>query len=73
MDAGDAGHILVSKSVAENLEQLGGWSKNLHDVDEIEVKHGVRLHVFNLYSDEFNARMSWSSSRPLRMVKTAIA
>lgn len=53
MDAGDGGHILVSKSVAENLEQLGGWSKNLHDVGEIEVKHGVRLHIFNLYSDDF--------------------
>jgi hypothetical protein len=53
MDAGDSGHILVSKSVAENLEQLGGWSKSLHDVGEIEMKHGVRLHVFNLYSDDF--------------------
>lgn len=53
MDAGDAGHILLSKAVAENLEQIGGWSDYLHDLGEITVKHGARIHVFNLYGDDF--------------------
>lgn len=53
MDAGDAGHILLSKAVADNLEQMGGWSEYLHDLGEITVKHGARVHVFNLYSDDF--------------------
>jgi class 3 adenylate cyclase len=53
MDAGAAGHILISKAVVDNLEQLGGWSNNLHDLGEIEVKHGARVHIFNLYSQDF--------------------
>lgn len=53
MDAGDTGHILVSKAVAENLEQLGGWAPYLHDLGEIEVKHGARIHILNLYSHDF--------------------
>lgn len=53
MDAGDAGHILISKAVVDNLEQLGGWSNHLHDLGEIEVKHGARVHIFNLYSEDF--------------------
>ena len=40
MDCGDAGHILLSKHVAEDLEQLGHWNKHLHDLGEAEVKHG---------------------------------
>jgi class 3 adenylate cyclase len=53
MDAGNAGHILITSAVAENLNQLGGWSEHLHDLGEIEVKHGFRLHVFSLYSEDF--------------------
>src|SRR5580704_5937833 len=52
MDCGDAGHILISKRVAEELEQYGHWQPFLHDLGEIEVKHGVRVHVVNLYTEE---------------------
>ncbi len=50
MDCGDAGHILLSRRVAEDLEQYRLWQPYLHDLGECEVKHGVRVHVFNLYS-----------------------
>ena len=52
MDCGDAGHILLSKHVAEDLEQLGHWQKHLHDLGEAEVKHGSRISVVNLYTEE---------------------
>jgi TolB-like protein/class 3 adenylate cyclase/Tfp pilus assembly protein PilF len=52
MDCGDAGHILLSKHVAEDLEQYGHWQPHLHDLGECEVKHGKRVHVVNLYTDE---------------------
>jgi TolB-like protein/Tfp pilus assembly protein PilF len=51
MDCGDAGHILVSKHVADDLEQYADWQPYLHDLGACEVKHGVRLGVTNLYSD----------------------
>ena len=52
MDCGDAGHILLSHHVAEDLEQYAHWKPHLHDLGECEVKHGVRLHLVNLYTDE---------------------
>src|SRR3989440_8493273 len=52
MDCGDAGHILLSKHVAEDLEQDERWRPLLHDLGTCEVKHGVRVGVTNLYSDE---------------------
>src|SRR6478735_1607605 len=52
MDCGDAGHILVSKHVAEDLEHYARWQPHLHDFGEYEVKHGLRLVLVNLYSDE---------------------
>jgi TolB-like protein len=52
MDCGDAGHILVSKHVAEDLEQYPRWKPYLHDLGACEVKHGVHVGVTNLYSDE---------------------
>src|SRR5438477_1806583 len=52
MDCGDAGHILLSKHVAEDLEQDDRWRPLLHDLGTCEVKHGVRVGVTNLYSDE---------------------
>jgi class 3 adenylate cyclase len=52
MDCGDAGHILVSKHAAEDLEQYDQWQPHLHDLGECEVKHGLRVHVVNLYTDE---------------------
>ena len=51
MDCGDAGHILLSKRVAEDLQQNGRWRPSLHDLGEVEVKHGERVHVFNFYTD----------------------
>lgn len=53
MDCGDAGHILVSKRVADDLEQYARWRPLLHDLGACEVKHGVSLALFNLYSNEF--------------------
>src|SRR3989440_13094099 len=51
MDCGDAGHILLSQRVAEDLAQYGEWQSQLHDLGEVEVKHGVRGHIFNLYNN----------------------
>src|SRR6266581_2764928 len=51
MDCGDAGHILVSKHVAEDLEQHDRWRPLLHDLGSCEVKHGVRIDIVNLYGD----------------------
>jgi TolB-like protein/class 3 adenylate cyclase/Tfp pilus assembly protein PilF len=56
MDCGDAGHILLSKHVADDLEQYRQWRSHLHDLGECEVKHDVRLHVVNLYTDELGNR-----------------
>src|SRR6266568_92269 len=52
MDCGDAGHILLSKHVAEDLEQYDHWRPLLHDLGTCEVKHGARVGVVNLYSDD---------------------
>src|SRR5467141_2148439 len=51
MDCGDAGHILLSKHVAEDLEHYPRWQAYLHDLGECEVKHGVRVGVVNLSGD----------------------
>src|SRR6476620_7386535 len=52
MDCGDAGHILLSHHVAEDLAEYERWRPYLHDIGTFEVKHGVRINVTNLYSDE---------------------
>src|SRR5947199_5670810 len=52
MNCGDAGHILVSKHVAEDLEEYDEWRPLLHELGECEVKHGVRISVANLYTEE---------------------
>src|SRR5437667_2221367 len=51
MDCGDAGHILVSKHVAEDLEHYARWRPYLHELGEYEVKHGARISLVNLYGD----------------------
>jgi TolB-like protein/Tfp pilus assembly protein PilF len=52
MDRGDAGHILLSKRAAEDLEQYPQWQACLHDLGECEVKHGKKLGIVNLYTDQ---------------------
>jgi len=52
MDCGDAGHILISKHVAEDLEEYEQWRPLLHDLGSCEVKHGVRIGIANLYDSE---------------------
>jgi TolB-like protein/class 3 adenylate cyclase/Tfp pilus assembly protein PilF len=48
MDCGDAGHILLSKHLADDLAEYRHWRPHLHDLGECEVKYGLRLHLFNL-------------------------
>ena len=48
MDCGDAGHILLSKRAADDLAPYPRWNPHLHDLGEAEVKHSLRLHLFNL-------------------------
>ena len=52
MDCGDAGHILLSRHVAEDLEGYEQWRPLLHDLGECEVKHGMRVSIVNLHADE---------------------
>ncbi len=52
MDCGDAGHILLSKHVADDLDQYPQWRPHVHDLGECEVKHGTRVHVVNLYTEQ---------------------
>src|SRR5947207_2266952 len=52
MDCGDAGHILLSKHVAEDLMHYARWQPYLHDVGECEVKHGDRLSLVNCYTEK---------------------
>jgi TolB-like protein/class 3 adenylate cyclase/Tfp pilus assembly protein PilF len=51
LDCGDAGHILLSAHVAEDLAEYRHWQPHLHDLGECEVKYGLHLHLFNLYKD----------------------
>lgn len=65
MDCGDAGHILVSSTVAGVLGEAGHWSDYLTDWGEQEVKHGARLHLYNLYTGEVG-----NQSLPARLRRT---
>jgi len=53
MDCGDAGHILLSRHVVEDLAQYRQWSERLHDLGECEVKHGLKLSLTNLFGEDF--------------------
>src|SRR5438046_5090081 len=53
MDVGDAGHILLSKRVADDLAQYSEWKSRLQDLGEVEVKHGVQLPIVNFHADGF--------------------
>jgi TolB-like protein/class 3 adenylate cyclase/Tfp pilus assembly protein PilF len=52
MDCGGAGHILLSRHIAEDLGHYRQWQPHLHDLGECEVKHGARIHVVNFYTEE---------------------
>src|SRR2546421_5763430 len=52
MDCGDAGHILLSKHVADDLEHYPRWQPYLHDLGQVEVKHGVRIGIVNFCGDQ---------------------
>ena len=67
MDCGDTGHILLSKRVAEDLRQYSRWRSHLHDLGEVEVKHGERVHVFNFYTDD-----AGNSDLPKKVIGAAV-
>jgi TolB-like protein/Tfp pilus assembly protein PilF len=71
MDCGDAGHILLSRHVAEDLEQYAHWKPHLHDVGECEVKHSVRVHLVNLYTDELGNRTPPEKLKRFRELQNA--
>jgi adenylate cyclase len=70
MDCGDAGHILLSKHVADDLEQYRQWQPRLHDLGECEVKHDVRVHVVNLYTDEVGNQAVPEKFKTVRAAKS---
>src|SRR5207248_1517825 len=87
MACGDAGHILVSKHVAEDLEEYEQWRPLLHDLGACEVKHGMRIAIANLYADEVgnpqlpkkfqalkkrSARMRWAAITAVLLALAAI-
>src|SRR5690242_8015691 len=51
MDCGDAGHILVSKRVADDLAQQRRWQTYLHELGDVEVKHGIVVSLVNFYAE----------------------
>jgi TolB-like protein/Tfp pilus assembly protein PilF len=88
MDCGDAGHILVSRHLAEDLEQYPRWQQYLHDIGECEVKHDVRLGLVNFYRDDIgnpqlpkkiqarrkrHTRMRWAALATGLLIFSAIA
>src|SRR5437764_1290650 len=66
MDCGDAGHILLSTRVAEDLEQFKHWRPHLYHIGECEVKHGDKIDIVNLFTAELG-----NSERPKRMAMPA--
>src|SRR6266480_6469055 len=66
MDCGDAGHILLSKRVAEDLEQFKHWRPHLYHIGECEAKHGEKIEIVNLFTAELG-----NSERPKRMAMPA--
>src|SRR5262249_17316156 len=68
MSCGDAGHILLSKRFAEDLENYAQWRSHLHDIGSVEVKHGARISIVNFYTDQLG-----NSALPakLRQARTA--
>ena len=67
MDCGDAGHILLSQAMAEVVREIGERDERLDDLGTARVKHGVEVHLFNLYTDELGNR-----NRPASLTQTTI-
>ena len=65
MDCGDAGHILVSKRVADDLAQRRRWQPYIHELGDVEVKHGVVVSLVNLYAETIG-----NPTPPTRIGKT---
>src|SRR6478609_6359525 len=73
VSCGDAGHILLSKHFAEDLEQYAHWQPYLHDIGEVEVKHGVRLFLVSLHDDELgNAQLPQKIARTHRAYRRKV-
>src|SRR6478736_3197321 len=68
MDCGDAGHILLSQHVADDLVHSRQWASRLRDLGECEVKHGVRLHLVNLYAEPLG-----NAAVPQKLQQTKVA
>lgn len=67
-DCGDDGHILLSKSVADVLCQLGDWAGYTHTCGDCEIKPGTRVDLFNLYTNELG-----NSAKPARLCADSLA
>jgi TolB-like protein/class 3 adenylate cyclase/Tfp pilus assembly protein PilF len=71
MDCGDAGHILLSKHVAEDLEEYPHWKPFLHELGECEAKHGAHVSVVNLYTGELGNPAMPEKLKAARVAATA--
>src|SRR2546423_8375123 len=72
MDCGDAGHILLSKHVADDLEHYPRWRTYVHELGECAVKHGVRIGVVNIYSDAVGNSQIPKKFRTLRKRRAGV-
>jgi len=73
MDCGDAGHILLSKHVADDLAPYPRWNRYLHDLGDCEVKHGGKIFVVNFFTDEVGNPQSPEKLRRAQQEEAAIA
>jgi len=72
MDCGDAGHILLSKHVAEDLAEFEEWRPLLHDLGTCEVKHGMQVAIVNLWSDDVGNRQLPQKFQTLRKQRARV-
>jgi serine/threonine protein kinase len=72
MDSGDVGHILLSKTVADNLVQMGQWQDYLQDLGEHEVKHGLLMHFYSLFKGDLGSG-EWPSRLKRRAPPLALS
>src|SRR5947207_15355700 len=72
MNCGDAGHILLSKHVDEDLEEYEEWRPRLHDLGTCEIKHGMQISIVNLWSDDLGNRQLPQKFQALRKQRARI-